>query len=268
MEKYLRTLILPFLLFNLLFFILRPLLGGVLMYPIFQDSHDIVTVYLSYLKKVISDFLCGSYVPDGPTWFLIPLFYCKVLTDLSINRIYIILIMVVALVTITYYDFRYLRVGCGIMVFPFYYFGYYLKCRNIIPRILNHISCHQIKYVMLSLLLITISLYFTMLNVKVSTFSVNFGSFPIYPLNVVLFYANAFFMSWGILILCTLFRHNSLIEKIAKALISILCVQAFFCYIFIYFANRNNVLLCFMTSFLIMWGCIKIHHFLERYCTF
>lgn len=28
MEKYLRTLILPFLLFNLLFFILRPLLGG------------------------------------------------------------------------------------------------------------------------------------------------------------------------------------------------------------------------------------------------
>lgn len=88
--------------------------------------------------------------------------------------------MVVALVTITYYDFRYLRVGSGIMVFPFYYFGYYLKCRNIIPRILNHISCHQIKYVMLSLLLITISLYFTMLNVKVSTFSVNFGSFPIY----------------------------------------------------------------------------------------
>lgn len=85
MEKYLRTLILPFLLFNLLFFILRPLLGGVLMNPIFQDSHDIVTVYLSYLKKVISDFLCGSYVPDGPTWFLMPLFYCKVLTDLSIN---------------------------------------------------------------------------------------------------------------------------------------------------------------------------------------
>ena len=81
-RKYLRTLGVPLLFFNMLFFfIVNPLFYryGVYSAPKIIRYTELLAIGLSQIWKAL--FYDGN-IPSGVTWFLVALFWCKLMMDL------------------------------------------------------------------------------------------------------------------------------------------------------------------------------------------
>lgn len=266
-KKYLKTLIVPFLFFNLLFFVLWPILWKVGLWgggpsDFFKEDTNIISIYLDYLVKVIKDLLKGTGGPDGPTWFLLALLWCKLANDILCYRNlypYAGIVLLVGVIGISFYPKAFLQIGNSLMVMPFFYVGFRYK------KQIQQWCEKEKKYISIFLMLLCIP--FTLLNERVNTYSMNYGQL-IFPCNVLIYYINAFAVSMGLLIICTKFQQSRMITLSAKALISILCVHGAFIYILRIYGHPYNFPFCAVVSCVILIICILCHQFMERYLPF
>ena len=264
-KKYWKTLIVPFLFFNLIFFILWPLCWKIGIWgpsKKFDGSNGLIPMYLNYGKEFFQNLIYGKAPPDGPTWFLIALLWCKILTDCICRHKWIAIVSLCALIVLIFYPpYRtYFRFGNAIMVLPFFYGGFRYK-----KEIQQWCSKRWALLCGIGFLLLNIPL--TLLNGRVSTDAVWFGHL-VAPLNALIFYINALICSLGLLVVCMQFPANKYVTISAKALISILCTQNLFCYIYRNLCDQTNYLLIAVTSALIFIACVLIHQVLERYLPF
>lgn len=264
-KKYWKTLIVPFLFFNLVFFILWPLCWEIGIWgpsSRFDGSDGLLHIYLVFFKNTFVNLLYGK-APDGPTWFLLALLWCKILTDcISKNLwkalIFLCVLAVIALLELFILNHRsFLRINNALMVLPFFYCGFRYK-----KEIQEWCSKRWALLGGISLLLLNIP--WTILNGKVSIDAILFGQLDT-PFCALVFYINAFSCSLGLLAICMRLPANKYITTSAKALITILCMQSFFNYIFRQHCNQTNYLLIAVTAVIIFIACVFIHQLLERY---
>lgn len=260
-HKYWKTLVVPLLFFNLLFFILRPLFCRIGLWG--GDSDDLLAVYMFNAKQSFINVFEGKNLPDIPTWFLIALLWCKVLTDCISRHRWLAVIFLCSLagvLLVVFHSRTYLRIGNALMVMPFFYGGYRFK-KEIYEW------CRKRGVLLLGIGMFLFNIPLAKLNGRVSTDNVWFGEM-FAPFNVVIFYFNAFTTSIGLLIICMQFPAKRLVTISAKALITILCVQAFFCSTYWHVCAFTNYLLAVATSVLIFIACVLIHQLFERYLPF
>lgn len=265
-EKYWKTLIVPFLFFNVLFFILWPVLwksgvwgGGPSRY--FDNNANLGRIYYNYIGVAVSDIINGKGGPDGPTWFLLALFYCKAANDMLCRnklKLFVGISLLLGAIGIAVYPhINYVQIGSFLMVFPFFFGGFRFKeqiqqwCNNKYSWIIG--TC-------LLLLIIPV----TMINGRVSVLGINYGQ-SVFPLNVTVFYVNAFMASLGLLTICMRFKQHRFVTLLAKALITILCFHGAFVFFFRSHGDSNNFISCLIISFIILVACTGIHLFFERF---
>lgn len=263
-KKYFKTLLIPFLFFNLLFFILWPIFSHI---GIWEGKFDIekgaFSCYWNYFFNSIKNVYKGRAFPDGPSWFLLALFWCKLFVDSIIQRrwiIPIVMCVVFGASIVIFFSRTSFRIGNALMVLPFFLGGFYFK--KTIQQ-----WCEKRWALIAGIGLVLLSIPLTSLNGRVSTDAVWFGQLHT-PINVIVFYVNAFASSLGLLAIFMQFRPRSSITTSAKALISILCIQNLFVYTFRNYCDRTNLMLCFIVSIIILILCILIHQLLDRYLPF
>ncbi len=264
-KKYLKTLIVPFLFFNLIFFILWPILGKIHIWDrhAYNPDVSILSNYWNFFQASAINIIKGKTPPDGPTWFLLALLWCKLITDAITQRRWIlpaVLCVVFVLSLVVFHNRALLRIGNALMVMPFFYGGFRYK-----KQIQQWCEKRQALIVGIALLLISIPL--TRLNGRVSTDVVRFG-YLLTPLNAIVFYANAFVSSFGVLAICMQFKSRPVVTLSAKALITILCIQQLFVYSYRNHCNQTNLLHNFIVSVFILIACVIIHQLLDRYLPF
>lgn len=266
-KKYWKTLVVPFLFFNLLFFILWPICWKVHLWGggpsnLFDENVSVGSLYYNYFVKTIIDIFKGKGGPDGPTWFLLALLWCKLANDVLCRRKlmpYAGIALLAAVLGITFWPKAFLQIGNALMVMPFFYLGFRYK------REIRQWCEKETLFVGIFLLLLCIPS--TLLNGRVSTYGMTYGQLT-FPLNVLVYYINAFAVSLGLLVICTRFRQARIITVSAKALISILCVHGAFIYILRIYGHPNNILFCAFISCVIMVFCVLCHQLMERYLPF
>lgn len=263
--KYTKALILPFLWFNVFTWLfLAPLFYyGIVHLKGLSIEGNFYTAFWEVFYYYLSKFKPFN----GPTWFLIALFYCKVLLDLSIPKKLFIPLFAVFICFVLYTSLsgdrlRALFIGNGMMALPFYFCGYYYK-----NEILKWINSYKMKGMIFLLLLSYIVL--TSLNGRVSMNGVEFGVLP-FPMNVVVFYINGLITSFGVLYLASLIKYKaSWVTAFANSLITILCAQYFFVYTFKCTIGRNHPFyITIPLTLVIFLCCYAIHRFLIRYMPF
>lgn len=263
-KKYFKTLIVPFFFFNLLLFFLWPLCWKIGVWKgsqslAFDPNINIFNVYFNYLLISVKRILIGKGGPDGPTWFLLALFWCKLSIDiLNCKRLvpHAGIFLFLGVIGIAFYPKTYLQIGNALMVIPFFYCGFRYK------RLIQKWCENGSLFLGICLLLIVIPL--TLVNGKVSVFMISYGH-CLFPLNVLIFYVNAFLSSLGLLRICMIFQQNKYITISAKALISILCIHAIFIYSSRTHCNSDSLLFCIVCSFIIITACVLCHLFIERH---
>ncbi len=265
-NKYWKTLIIPFLFFNILFFILWPILWKTGIWGggpsrSFDDNASLGNIYLYYIRRAVTDIFMGKGGPDGPTWFLLALFYCKLANDmLCYKRIKTIVGISLILGTVGIAIFphiNYFQIGSFFMVFPFFYGGFCFKKQ--IQQWCNNKYSWIIGFCLFLLVIPA-----TMINGRVTTLGLNYGQcMP--PLNVIVFYINAFTASLGLLTICVRFKQHRFVTKSAKALITILCVHGAFVFYLRSHAIFYNYISYIITSFIILVACIGIHQLFEHF---
>ena len=261
-----KTLIVPFLAFNLLFIILWPLCWKIgiwgTLYKL-EGGEGIFSIYMYYFKQFFIDLFNDQALPDIPTWFLLTLFWCKILTDCICCHRWTIVVLLCIMAGTLFIVFHYrtcLRIGNALMVMPFFYGGFLYK------KVIN--EWRNVRYGWLwGIILVALNIPLTLLNGRVSTAVIWFGQMTI-PLNIIIFYLNAFMSSVGLLFVCMQFPASKTLTVCAKALITILCFQCFFCCVFCHLCDLSNYLKMSLIAVLILLACVLIHKTLERYLPF
>ena len=224
----------------------------------FDNNARLENVYLNYIGKTVSDIIKGKGGPDGPTWFLLALFYCKVANDMLCRNKYKTFVgisLILGVIGIAIYPyFNYVQIGSFLMVFPFFFGGFRFKeqiqlwCNNKYSWIIG--TC-------LLLLIIPV----TMINGRVTVLGMNYGQ-SVFPLNVTFFYINAFLASLGLLAICMRFKQHRFVTQAANALITVLCFHMAVIYI-CHIHGVRRLFLYFFASFIILVICVYIHQLFE-----
>ena len=263
-KKYFKTLIVPFLFYNLVFFILWPALSNIGIWDgEFNMENGVFGCYWNYFLNTITNIYKGKAFPDGPSWFLLALFWCKLLADSIFLRCWtipVVLCTVFGVSLVILHNRTSFRIGNALMVMPFFYSGFYFK-KSILQW------CEKRWALLFGIGLVLFNIPLTLLNGRVSTDAVWFGVFHV-PINVIIFYFNAFATSLGLLAIFMRFKSRNFITTSAKALISILCIQNLFVYTFRNFCNQTNIMLCATSAVVILIVCVFIHQLMERYIPF
>ncbi|WP_033149723.1 acyltransferase family protein [Prevotella sp. RM4] len=260
-KKYTRLLLVPVLSFCALFFIFSSI-TYYLGWDNFKSSWSSMlnhasycSLVISYLKVTFVNFAFGEGMVNGPCWFLIALFYCKVLTDIVIGDkykwAYIVVAILFYLCCIRYN--RYFWLANGLMAIPFFLCGYYLKDKiNIIVKkvnpIVGFIFCFLFTVVLMKI------------NGPVSMWTIRWGAYSWY-VSMPLFYITGTIGSFMILYLSSMFRKNNRYTLLAgNSLLVILCTQIFFVYISDTVLGYNlNYFVSFVISTIIMILCIGLN---------
>ena len=252
-RKYLVSIVWPFIIWNVLFFIIQPffILWGIWNIEVVKGS-NIIEMYLNQSLYLMGSFLHSGHYINGPTWFLPVLLFCKILTDImKLSKWYYagyIILMCVCL----YHPFNYLGFGSTLMAFPFYIVGVYGKSKiDILIR-------SDIK-IGLAVLLFIISIPMTYLNKTISVYNVCFGFYSFLPIRLLFCYCAAFACSLSIILFSASFKQRVLVAEWANALITILCAQSLFNYIYRSHFNMDNYFMGIVTSAFIFILCIYIH---------
>lgn len=118
---------------------------------------------------------------DGPCWFLIALFYCKIFMDVCILKKRIgILALAVLFFVLCMHVHRYLFMANSVMAMPFYGLGYVYKGKLLAVAKIKH-------PLVLSLFTFCIALLIMLINGSVSMWSVLFGAFGNFSIPLFLY---------------------------------------------------------------------------------
>ena len=260
-KKYIRTLIVPYIFANLLLLLLAPLCwkAGWWVGP-YDTSMSYPAIYKDYTITTAINFVKGLAMPNGPTWFILTLFWCKLLIDFINRNKWFALLFVAGFAFILVKPNSVLCIGKAMMVFPFFWAGFHYKQAII--------KLTESKWSPIAgACLIVLSLLLTWVNGTVSFNGIRFGN-CVFPANVTVCYLNAFLGSIGLLLLCSTFKERKVITTCANALISILCLQALFYYTFNNFCDRYNAILCIAASVVILLLCVLLHRYIDKYMPF
>ncbi len=270
-EKYTKTLLIPFLYFTIVY-----ICANSLWRTIVSESNDFFLyrfasyVYVS-IKHLFLGLILDKQIPNEPVWFLLSLFYCHLALDLMLKKRNLFLIVYLSVFVLALYIGKLpFFIDAGLMAFPFFALGYYVK--DII-KLFSNISVY--RSVFLSIILFFCSLLISNYNGKISMFSFVFGVQEKF-LSVLLFYVNALIGIIGVLFIANalqkMFKNTNLhirLRKMSPTLISIVGFQAFWIEFFISFfgENMNNVLCVFIT--ILTWLlCMFMHKVTTNYYPF
>lgn len=263
-RKYVRILIVPFIFFNVVFFLLKPILywNGIWNAPKSFEYITFAELILQYLPMCTKRLITGIDAIDGPTWFLVALFWCKIFTDLLKKWpiLWVIYIALYIVFPLTHHGLIFLRQACQAL--PFYFIGFYFKQ-----------NCHKIQFfpictkLFLFFLTFGLSVLLTAINGKVSLYATIYGKFPIY-VSIWIFYLNAFLGAFSVLFLSSIFKESNHIKKIAFALITILGAQFLFILSFRKWFGAELSVHYIWISLVILFGCVAIHQLIEKYIPF
>lgn len=131
LRKYLRTIITPAAFYALVFFMITGMLYH-LGYGNYKESvmneiwgGSLWQTYANYLVFSIKGICHGTVMLDGPCWFLIALFYCKIFTNFCLQKKCIgLFLWLVLFYVLCVHLHKYLFVANAIMAMPFYMLGY------------------------------------------------------------------------------------------------------------------------------------------------
>ena len=195
-----------------------------------------------------------------PAWFLIALFWCKMITDIVLMckvKIFILANILILLGLIVPYvlGFRIpLFFSQGLMAYPFYIVG--VKAKEFLKQ-------RQASWWYLAAVPICFACTFflTRLNGKVSMNGVYFGSLP--PgVNMIVFYLNAFIGSAMLLAFSLLpFPTLKSVRLLATSLLTIIGIQSIYIDLFIMATGGLNqpVWLSLIATVVILWLCFFTH---------
>ncbi len=245
------TLIIPTLLFIVI--------DGIAYSIQYGQERGFMMEWVVFLKTIILGLARGSIL--GPYWFLIALFWCKILTDfiLAITRKWLILLVwAIFLIVPLIFGFRLpLLLSQGLMALPFYLAGVvggtYLKRLHPSWRFL---------YLVIPCLFLTGLLSY--LNGKVSMNGVYFGSLP-FGLNILVFYINAAIGSLLVFAISLLpFPRWDFVSSLGKSLITIVGLQMIFIRLYHQMIGPDqSVFLSTVAAILISLFCYILHQFLN-----
>lgn len=262
-EKYLRTIIRPFIFFNLCFLLIHPIMfklgfGERWNVPNVSSTDDLISIYISFIKYRI---LHNSGCFDGPTWFLLALLWCKIGLDLLLKKWILIIVFPIAIFIAYMIKAPTFYLRQAIQLFPFFFVGFYFK--DYINGFLRKNTSSN-RLIPIILIFIASTIILTLLNGRVTWLRSHFGKLPL-PFNLVCSYINAFVGSFAFLLLSTLFKPRLFVLKTANALITILCMQNLFIYTYWgYWGFSGFYFVEFILSILILILCVFIHLFLAK----
>lgn len=262
-RKYVRTLLIPFLFFNLFFYAIRPALDYLDVWKPFVKESDstLGRMYIEYAEQMVSQMIHGHAI-NGVCWFIASLIWCRLLCDVIIKRQLIgftIFLLVFCTATVLHHKFMFL--GYSAMAFPIYMAG--LLGRGMVLRILKE-KCSVILGIVL--LLFTVGL--TLLNGRVTINGLMFSSNYDAPLSWVIFYVNALLGSVMILCLFSKFKEKKWVRTSSEALISILGFQMLFYYTLNSVFGTEPVIYALLNAIWITVICVALHGFVKRYAPF
>lgn len=267
LRKYIRTLIIPVCFFSITFFCLSSALyqydwwGYKEAVPNSVVKDNLSFTMISYMKYSIIDIFYGYSMLNGPLWFLISLFYCKILMDAFCKyRLICVLVLFVLFVVLCIYRHKYLFMPNGIMAMPFYYLGFKYK------RLLIKISSSKFNILIFCLswfVVFCIAKY----NGTVSMWAIKFGEHS-KVISIPLFYMVGIVRTIMVLSVSSLFKSPPQIITItAKSFISILGFQVPIIFIV---DNTIGYNLDYFSSLLIasfiMFVCVFLHHIIDSHC--
>lgn len=261
-KKLFRTLIYPYIFFNLLCFLIIPLMikTGIIVkysnYP--NDTHSgMINLYINFFKQFFRNAIHGNTPLNIPIWFLLALFWCKLCLSLISKYKLLIPVFVAFLFVTVHYRIFQLTIGNSMMAFPFFFVGYIFKLKPI-EWVPNKWS------VVVGILMIAVSVLITTKNGSTSMWRIKFGAIS-YPVNILVYYLNAFIASYGMLHICRLFKSNKIITLSANALISILGFQVLFYYSFQINRYGESISLNIFVSLIIFVICVLLHYLTLKY---
>ena len=205
---------------------------------------------------------------NGICWFLFVLFWCKVLTDCIKKKMYIVLFLTISIVAFLswYLQDSIFYLIQGFIALPFYYMGFLYK-ENINRFVTKYRS--PITFA-IGMILLSLNVFLTTINGRVSFLGHKFGTLHI-PLNVIVFYLNAFIGSIGVFYLASLVKvKGSFSQRIANSLISVVGLQYFFITLFSYYFGKDQpffisvlvtiiiMALCYLGHTIIMYLCPQV----------
>jgi fucose 4-O-acetylase-like acetyltransferase len=261
-EKYLRTIGVPMLFFNLFFFFIVNPFYFRFVYGDYPNETFWNTFVLCF-PSLWEGLLGTGNLPSGVTWFLLVLLWCKLLQDVVFcNKkvgwtIFAFLFVVTIGLHITF-----LWIRNAMMVFPFYYVG--CKYKDLIRKMV--FQSNALVYALICLLLL---IGLVLLNGRASVCTVGFGDKTVpFILRVCLFYMAAFIGSLMMLFVSTRFENNRAVVFLAKSLITILGMQAIFCDPYRELCEEGHYEIMIPLAFVILIACSCIHWLITKYAPF
>lgn len=260
-RKYLRTLGVPLLFFNVLFFfIINPIFYryGVYSEPKIISYGEMLALGLSKLWNAL--FFDGN-IPSGMTWFFVALLWCKLMMDLlQYSKLLwgvfftILYILVIGSHTPVFF------IRNGLMAFPFYYLGCTYK-----KQIGDFV--HKRSALIWMIVLGAFWLLMTCFNGNPSMRYVKFGRLP-YSLCIPAFYAIAISGSMFFLILSAQFKQRNTVLFLAKSLITVVGIQAVFCDPYREWCEPLRYDWMIPLAIVIFFICAGFHWMIMRYAPF
>lgn len=223
-RKYTKQLLFPMAIFIVLYIILTSGLFRIGFWDYTNVYHhsmpdSLIGIFLDQIFVTVKGLLRGRQIADGPCWFLLALFWCKIANDL-IEELKgftkrTICLLGWAMMLYIMHKYNVLYWGQAVMAFPFYYLGY--KGKDYIDHLL------RMKYPMLLIFIgFGVSFLLTLVNGRVSMYGVSYGMHGIF--SVPLFYLNGLAGSMGVLYFSSLFKERKWITEMAGSLLTILTV--------------------------------------------
>lgn len=255
--KYAKKTLFNVLVFNIVYIVLGGILYNQGWWSWTPKEYDVQSTALLTMYEMAKCFAKGiilsKNMPNGVTWFLLALFYCKVLCDCYLKYRKVTLSLICILIAISFFVKLPLWTGQGAVAFSFYLLGHHFK-KHILD-ITN--KPHRLFWAVV-LLLLTACL--SLLNGKVSIFSLTYGELT-RPFNVLVFYVNALIGSTMLLVLSSYVnKENSIVSFFSGSLVSILVLQMFFiatCRTF-FGEDLPNIVLGIVFTLAIMVFCVFI----------
>lgn len=266
-KKYVRTILIPALFFIVLYdiiFIIPFHLGYDIVWSGVERGtnifHSLWNVLLDGRKESITK-ISGN----GVCWFLLALFWCKVFTDCIKKKMYLVLFLTISIVSalaLYLQDSIFHMIQCFIAL-PFYYIGFLYK-DNINRFVMTYRPTITFA---IGLILLSLNVFLTTINGRVSVLGHTFGNLHL-PLNVIVFYLNAFIGSIGVFCLAAVVKvKGSYPQRLANSLISIVGLQQFFITPFAYYVGMDQAFsISLFASIIIVALCYIGHSIIMHLC--
>lgn len=254
-KKNIHRLIIPALVFSFICYFLW------LANQIFL--HQYLSIYDLVFKPFYGLFVYdGNYATPmcGVIWFLVVLFMCFFILDITI-KIYNIkgllvlsLFCIIVVVVFNYFNYRDFMYGFylqrAIVSFPFVAIGYIFHQKNIFVA-----SFPKKSFSFKGILFFVFYSFLVFINGRVGIYSCTFGK------SVVLYYVTSIVGSLALFYLMTIIKHsNSLIIKVSSGTIVILCIHQVMIKIFVHIYNNP-----YFITLAIMVICYPIILFFDKY---